>query len=75
MHSSRMRTARLLPVAPSLHCAEGGCTLSPGVPDQGVGGTWSGECAWFRGDVPGPRGYTWFQGGVPGPRGVTWSGG
>ena len=28
MHSSRMRTARLLPVSPSMHC-------SGGVPDRG----------------------------------------
>ena len=49
MHSSRMRTARLLPVSPSMHCSQGvylvlggrgvpgprGCTCP-------VGGTWSG---------------------------------
>ena len=31
MHSSRMRTARLLPVSPSMHCSPGRW----GVPDQG----------------------------------------
>ena len=25
MHSSRMRTGRLLPVSPSMHCSGGGC--------------------------------------------------
>ena len=60
MHSSRMRTARLLPVSPSMHCSGGG-------------GTWSwggwGDCTWSGGGgVPGPRG------GVPNPRGgCTWS--
>ena len=31
MHSSRMRTARLLAVFPSMHCAGGGCLLPGGV--------------------------------------------
>ena len=43
-HSSRMRTARLLPVSPSMHCS-GGCTCQRGVylpagggVPEGVGG-------------------------------------
>ena len=52
MHSSRMRTACLLPVSPSMHCSQGGylprgctcpggctcrgCTCPGGVPAQGV---------------------------------------
>ena len=48
MHSSRMRTARLLPVSPSLHCA---------------GGSAPGGCLLLRvGSVPG--GSASFQGGV-----------
>ena len=40
MHSSGMRTARLLPVSPSMHCC-GGCTCQGvpfwvGVPARGV---------------------------------------
>ena len=35
MHSSRMRTARLLPVSPSMHCSRG-VYLPGGVPAQGV---------------------------------------
>ena len=63
MHSSRMRTARLLPVSPSMHCSRGVylvpwwgvyLVLGGGVPGLGV--------------VPGPRGR-----GVPGPGGCTWS--
>ena len=45
MHSSRMRTARLLPVSPSLHCSRGGGVPARGVPAQGVyllGGTCPG---------------------------------
>ena len=48
MHSSRMRTARLLPVSPSMHCSQGGtpdprgCTWSRGVYLVGGGGTWPG---------------------------------
>ena len=56
MHSSRMRTARLLPVSPSMHCSQGGggCTWS-----RGLGCTWSGG-------VPGPGGVYLVPGGVPG---------
>ena len=83
MHSSRMRTARLLPVSPSIH-------YSGGVPGPRrvylVGGfTWSlgvylvpgvhlvlGGCTWSQGVhlVPGVH---LVLGGVPGPRGCTWS--
>ena len=59
MHSSRMRTARLLPVSPSIHCA-GGCLLPGeclvlggmsasgpgGVSASGPGG---GVCLWSQG--------------------------
>ena len=53
MHSSRMRTARLLPVSPGMHCFRGvylvwGVYLVP------------------RG-VPGPGGLYLVWGGVPGP--------
>ena len=87
MHSSRMRTARLLPVSPGMHCSWGGCTWSgvQGVPGPGVclvpggvPGPWG--CTWFWGSVPGSgqctwsRGCTWL-GDVPGPWGCTWSGG
>ena len=73
MHSSRMRTARLLPVSPSIHCS-GGCTWSQGVYlSRGVylvrgGVPGPGGCICL-GVVPGPRGCTCL-GGVPGPRGV-----
>ena len=77
MHSSRMRTARLWPVSPGMHCwgvpGPGGCAWSRGRC------TWSGGCTWSWGVylvlgvylVSGR--YTWCQGGgvgVPGPGGV-----
>ena len=58
MHSSRMRTARLLPVSPSMHCrgsAPGGCLLLGGVCSCG------GVCSW---GVSAPRGVS-----ASGPRG------
>ena len=61
MHSSRMRTARLLPVSPSMNCS-GVCTWSGGV--YVVRGVYL-----VPGDVPGPGGCTWSQGDVPGSRG------
>ena len=77
MHSSRMRTARLLPVSPSMHCSRGSCTWSGGVPGPGgylVRGVclfWG--CTWSQEGVPGLRVYL-VQGylgrGVPGPSGV-----
>ena len=58
MHSSRMHTAHMLPLAPSMHCL--GVYLVPGaVPAQGVYLPWG--CTWSG--VPGP----W---GVPAQRGV-----
>ena len=57
MHSSRMRTARLLPVSPRMHCLGVG-----GVPGLGRGV-----------HSPGRRGVYLVQGGIPGPRGCTWS--
>ena len=82
MHSSRMRTARLLPVSPSMHCS-GGYLVPGGVPSQGdlpgPGGctrSWGvylpGGCTWPQGDVPGPGGSTWPRGDLPGPGGSTW---
>ena len=63
IHSSRMRTSRLLPVFPSMHCSEG-CTRSQGaVP--GLRG-----CTWSKGAVPSTRGVYLVLGGVSGPRGV-----
>ena len=56
MHSSGMRTARLLPVSPSMHCS-GGCTCWGCVP--GPGG-----CTCLGG-VPGPWGVYLVPGGVP----------
>ena len=52
MHSSRMRTAHLLPVSPSMQCSRGGVLvvyLSRGVPAQGM---------YLPGGVPTQRGYT-----------------
>ena len=66
MHSSGMRTTRLLPVSPSMHCskggipARGGCIYLEGVPTQGVPAQ-GGVPAWgvpalggvpTQGDVP-----------------------
>ena len=66
MHSSRMRTARLLPVSPSMHCS-GGYLVPGGVPAQGdLPGP--GGCTRSRGGVP-AQGCTCL-GGVPGPRGM-----
>ena len=56
MHSSRMRTARLLPVSPSMHSSGGGlvvylprgCVLTGGVPEVGVPAR--GGCT-YLGDV------------------------
>ena len=78
MHSSRMRTARLLPVSPNMQCSQGGCTWSGGVPGLegtcpgGVPGPWGGVPAWGVYLVPG--GCT-CMGGVPAWGVCTWSGG
>ena len=74
MHSSRMRTARLLPLSPSMHSSQG---RRGGVPcPRGVYLVWGvpgpGGCTWVRGCVPGPVGVP-GPGGVPGPRVCTWS--
>ena len=61
MHSSRMRTTRLLSVSPSMHCSRG-CTWSQG----GLG------VYLVSGGVPGPGGCTWFQGVYLVPGGCTW---
>ena len=90
MHSSRMRTARLLPVSPSMHCSGGGY-LVWGEVYLVQGGTWSGGCTWSSGVylVGGCTwsggctwlggdlvwGCTWSGGCVPGPGGYTWLGG
>ena len=67
MHSSRMRTARLLPVSPSMHCSQGVYLVWRGVP--GLGGLPG------LGGVPGPGGCTGSL-GYPWSWGVcTWSGG
>ena len=52
MHSSRMRTARLLPVSPSMHCAavQEGCLL-PG--EVSVPGGFIPACT--EADTPPPR--------------------
>ena len=61
LHSSRMRTPRVLTVSPSMFCAggvsaPGGCTCSQG-------GVCSGGCTWSRGCL--------LPGGVLGPEGVS----
>ena len=84
IHSSRMRTTRLLPVSPSMHCSLGRLPAQGGVSAQlpggtcpgGVsaqGGTCLGGCT-CPGGVPAqgvylPRGGVPTQGGVP-ARGV-----
>ena len=50
-----MRTARLLPVSPSMHCSPGGCTCPGGVPAQGRVYLPGGVPA--QGDVPAHKGY------------------
>ena len=86
LHSSRIRTARVLTVSLSMLCG-GGCTWSGGVylvPGGGVpgprGSTWSwgvylvpGGCNLVQRGVPTPGGVPGPGGGVPGPRGSTWS--
>ena len=52
MHSSRMRTARMLPVSPSMHCSRGG---APGL----------GGCTWSRGVYLVPGGGYLVPGDVP----------
>ena len=60
MHSSRMRTARFLPVSPSMHCSRGGGEPGPGsVPARGC--TWSQGVYLLRVSVP-AGGCTWSWG-------------
>ena len=85
MHSSRMRTARLLPVSPSMHCSGKGVF--------GGGNKWwnnwlkilrkkrpkkckkkFGGCIWSGGYLV-RAGCTWSWGGCTWSRGCTWSGG
>ena len=61
-----MRTARLFPVSPGMHCSWRGCTWSGGC-------TWSRGCTWSQGEVYLVPGVYLVLGGVPGPRGCTWS--
>ena len=77
MHSSRMRTACLLPVSPSMHCyggctCLGGCTCTGGCTCPGVylpkGGVPAHRGVYLHGEVYLPGGYT-CSGGVP-ARGV-----
>ena len=67
MHSSRMYTARLLPVSPSMHCSQGVYLVLGGVP--GPGGYLVQGVYLVQGGVPG-LGCAPAQGGVPGPGGV-----
>ena len=61
MHSSRMRTARLLPISPSMHCSWGVYLLEGYLPEGGC--TCPGDVpAW--GDVP-ALGVYLLVGGVP----------
>ena len=50
MHSSRKRTARLLPVSPSMHCAGG--VSAPGGVCSGSGGVCSGGGFCLAGCIP-----------------------
>ena len=64
MHSSRMRTARLLTVSPSMHCSRGEVSAPGGVVCSG--GVYSGGCL-LLGDL--------LLGGVCSREGVCWQGG
>ena len=76
MHSSRMRTVRLLPVSPSMHCRGRVYLPTGGVP--GPGGVYlPGGCTWSWGGVP-ARGLYLVLGGCTCPGrvpawGCTWS--
>ena len=77
-----MRTARLLPVSPGMHCSwrctqpwrGAGVLVQGGVPGPG-GCTWSRGCTWFQGvylvwGCTWSWGGTWSWGRVPGHREV-----
>ena len=53
MHSSRMRTARLLPVSPSMLCAGGGLLLGGYAPGGGGVCSWGGLLLEGAGSAPG----------------------
>ena len=53
LHSSRMHTAHLLTVSPSMHCWRGGL-LPGGLPAWGGACSWGRDCSW--GGVPAPGG-------------------
>ena len=71
MHSSRMHTAHLLPISPSMHCS-GGCTWSQGV-YLVWGCIWSWGSTWSWGGVPGPGWVYLVPVGVPGLGSGIWS--
>ena len=81
MYSSRIRTARLLPISPSMHYSWVAVYLVLGAVPSPGGCIWSqgsvpGQWGMFLvpGGVPGPGGVSGLrQGGVPGPRVCTWS--
>ena len=68
MHSSRMRTARLLPVSPSMHCS-GGMYLVWGVPVPGGYLVWGGRGTWYWGVYLVLEGWCTWSWRVPGPGG------
>ena len=74
LHSSRMRTARVLTVSPSMLCTGGSvCSQEVCVPGPGLGGvSGPGGCTWYWGCVC-SWGCTWSRGGVPGLGGCIWS--
>ena len=66
MHSSRMRTSRLLPVSPSMHCSRGMHLILRGY--LVLGDVPAGGCTCPGGVGVYLPGGTWSR-GVPGPRG------
>ena len=77
MHSSRMRTAGVLPVSPGMHCSRGCTCLGEGFPAQGRWVPARGVYMVWVGDVPGPRRLGVYLvlgvGGCTWSRGCTWS--
>ena len=70
MHSSRMRTARLLPVSPSMHCWGGGSAPCGAVAGPGGGCAQGGSGP--RGSAPG--GGLVLGGSAPGGSGLVLGG-